>query len=493
MAVRGSLLAAAALLSVQLAARAQAAEPAPAPPPHRRLADRLTPCHVAGLEEEVLCGRHEVFENRAAQRGRKIGLHLVVLPAKSPVVADDPLVFLAGGGVVPASRYAGFFAKGFAALREHRDIVLLDQRGSGGSNELDCPLSTDPANAEYRDADRFVAAVRRCRAALEQKADLRLYSTPIAMDDLDEVRAWLGYRRLNLYGASYGTQAAMVYLRRHPGSVRSIALQGVVPLDLPMWLEAPRTVQQALEAVFSACAGQSACQAAFPHLAEEFSDLLERLAAKPLKVEVSKPQTGKRVEVPIDDQVLRAFVLSCLYGADRIHDLPLLIHLAEAGDLQPIALKLAEREGSEIPKGVYFSIICNEELHFTAAALNQASVGTFMGPLRLSREALACREWPRSAPPDGYWTPVSSPVPALVMTGALDAITPPRYGAHVATTLANARVLVLPGRSHNDADDCVTGIVSAFVEAGGAQGLDTSCLDKTPPQSFALAKDQLSH
>ena len=142
---------------------------------------------------------------------------------------------------------------------------------------------------------------------------------------------------------------------------------------------------------------------------------------------------------------------------------------------------------------MYFSIICNEELHFTAAALNQASVGTFMGPLRLSREALACREWPRSAPPAGYWTPVSSPVPALVMTGALDAITPPRYGAHVATTLANARVLVLPGRSHNDADDCVTGIVSAFVEAGGAQGLDTSCLEKTPPQSFALAKDQLSH
>jgi len=458
----------------------------------RVLTGKLTPCRVSDVDEEVLCGRYEVFENRVAGTGRKIGLNIVVLPAKTPDVAPDPLVFLAGGGVAPATRYAGFLSRAFPGLRLRRDILLIDQRGTGASNPLDCELSTDPANAEYRDEARFLEAVRRCRKELERKADLREYTTPVAMDDLDEVRAWLGYPRLNLYGVSYGTQAAMVYLRQHPEHVRSVVLQGVLPLDVPMWLEFPRSSQQALELAFAACARQQGCHDAFPNLAQEFSTLLKRLAEKPVKVKVRKPETRLEVEVPIDAEILRGFVFSVLYSAERIHDLPLLIHLAHAGDYQPLARKLASRGESGIPKGIYLSIVCSEEIPlFDPAALPAATADTFVGGFRLGREVLACREWVRGWLPKDYWAPVPSNVPALILAGALDHVTPPRFGERVARSLTNARPLVLPNRGHNDTDPCVSGMIQAFVTAGGLAGLDTSCLAKTEDLSFALRADEL--
>jgi len=452
---------------------------------------KLKPCHVPGVDEEVLCGRYEVYENRAARKGRKIGLNVVVLPAAGPEVAADPLVFLAGGGVAPATRYASFLGKAFPALRRQRDVLLVDQRGTGGSNPLECDLSTDPTNAEYRDEARFLAAVRRCRRKLEQKADLRYYTTPLAMEDLDEVRGWLGYPRLNLFGVSYGTKAAMVYLRQHPKRVRTVTMQGVVPLDEPMWLEYPRSAQQALDQAFAACARQPDCHHAFPELESEFSSILKRLTEKPVKVKVSALETGPEVEVTIDDQVLRSFVAQVLYSAERIHDLPLLVHLAYQGDYQLLARRVAPREDNEIPKGVYLSIVCSEQMQFDPAALPAATAGTFLGGFRVGREVSACGEWARGWLPPGFWTPVKSTVPTLVLNGALDHATPPRYGAHVAQSLAHARHLVLPNRGHNDTDPCICGMIEAFILAGRLEGLDTSCLAKTEELSFALHREQL--
>ena len=457
----------------------------------RSLDGKLTPCHVPGLDEEVRCGKFEVFENRAARAGRKISLNVVVLPAKGPAIVADPLVFLAGGGVVPATRYAGFLNEAYSNLRRRRDILLVDQRGTTGSNPLDCDVSTDPASPDYRDESRFLAAVRRCRRQLEQKADLHYYTTPLAMDDLDEIRAWLGYPRLNLFGVSYGTRAAMVYLRQHPERVRTIALQGVVPLDAPMWLEVPRSSQHALDQVFAACARQTGCHAAFPQIESEFSALLTRLARTVVKVKV-KSETGHDEEVPIDDQTLRAFVARVLSSASRIQDLPLLLHLADQGDYQPLASRLVLRGDGGIPKGVYFSIVCSEDiLQFDPAALPAAVTGTFLGGLRVGRDISACREWVRGWLPASFRSPVKSDVPVLALNGALDNLTPPRYGERVAQTLANARHLVLPQRGHNDTDSCVNGIIEAFMIAGNLTRLDTSCLAKTKDLSFALKRDEL--
>jgi pimeloyl-ACP methyl ester carboxylesterase len=484
---RGVLAAAVLLLPLDLGVLAEGSKA-----PARSVAGKLKPCHVPGVDEEVRCGRYEVYENRAARKGRKIGLNIVVLPAKGPKVAADPLVFLAGGGVAPATRYASFLNESYTSLRQQRDILLVDQRGTGGSNPLECDLTTDPASAEYRDEGRFLAAVRRCRRELERKADLRYYTTPIAMDDLDEIRRWLGYPRLNLFGVSYGTTAAMVYLRQHPERVRTVALQGVIPFDVPMWLEVPRSSQQALDQTLAACARQPGCHEAFPELENEFSSLLKRLAEKPVKVKVSKSETSQEVEVTLDDEVLRGFVFSVLYSASRIHDFPLLVHLSHQGDYQPLAERVAVKGESGIPKGIYLSIVCSEVIPlFDPDALSAAVAGTFMGGLRVGRDVGACREWVRGWLPPGFWTPVKSDVPVLVMNGALDSVTPPRYGERVAQSLAHARHLVLPQRGHNDTDPCVNGMIEAFMIAGSLAGLDTSCLAKTEDLSFALQRDEL--
>jgi pimeloyl-ACP methyl ester carboxylesterase len=338
-----------------------------------------------------------------------------------------------------------------------------------------------------------VAAVRRCRAGLEQKADLRFYTTPIAMDDLDDVRKWLGYPFLNLYGASYGTSAAMAYVRQHGDHVRTVTLQGVVPLDVPMWLEVPRSSQQALARVFAGCAQQRECHAAFPDLEDEFTSLMKRLSEKSVSVK-TKLESGKDGEVMIDAEVLRDVVSRMLYGLERVHDLPLLIHLANQGDYELLTSKAASRGSSEIPRGIYLSIVCSELIpQFNPNALPAASAGTFMGSFRVGREITACGQWVRGWLPPNFHEAVKSDVPALVMNGSLDHLTPPRYGEHVAQSLRNARHVVLPRRGHNDVDPCVNTIIEDFIAAGKSSSLDTSCLAKADPLSFALKRADLAN
>jgi len=260
-----------------------------------------------------------------------------------------------------------------------------------------------------------------------------------------------------------------------------------------MWLEYPRSAQQALDRVFAACQRQPGCHGAFPDLENEFGSLLKRLAEKPVKVDVSPSEGAPEVEVTIDDEVLRSFVSSVLYSAERIHDFPLLVHLAHEGDYRRIARQVASKDDGRIPKGIYLSIVCSEDMHFDLAEMPAATAGTFMGGLRVGRDVAACREWSRGWLPPGFWTPVKSDVPALVMNGALDSVTPPRYGEHAARTLSRALHLTLPNRGHNDTDPCVCGIIESFILEGGVEGLDTGCLAKTEDLSFALSPDQLEN
>jgi pimeloyl-ACP methyl ester carboxylesterase len=473
------------LLLAALALPADAAVPG-------RLAGKLAACELPGVPAGGLCGTFEVAEDRGATNGRTIALRVVVLPATGPDVAPDPLVFLAGGGVAPATSYAAFLAHDYALLRRNRDVLLVDQRGTGASNPLACDIDTASASPSYRDPARFTAAVRRCRDEVSRHAELRYYTTPQAMADLEEVRGWLSYPRLNLYGVSYGSQAAMEYVRLHPDRARAMVLHGVLPLDESVWLDVPRNGQDGVDRMLAACASHPACHGAFPRLAAELPELLHRLAEKPATVDANPAPGAGKTTVRIDEEVVRDFISRSLYGADRIHDLPLLLHLAHAGDYDVLAQRLAVKADTSIPRGIYYTLVCSEETHFDPAALPGEAAGKVLGVLRVSRDLLACRDWPRGELPASYFTPLHSSVPALVMNGALDHVTPPRYGERVMRTLTNARRLVLPLRGHNDTDACVASIVTAFVEAGEAQKVDASCLDQTPPLSFATKPAELT-
>ena len=260
----------------------------------------LTPCEIRGVEGKARCGDYEVFENRSTQKGRKIKLKVVVLPATGVLAvtgalpatgverAPDPFVYIAGGPGSSAIEDAPGIAQAFAKIRQRRDLVFVDQRGTGGSNPLNCDFF-NPADAQSYLGYFFpLDDVKKCREQLERKADLTLYTTPIAMDDLDEVRAALGYERVNIFGGSYGTRAALVYLKRHPKSVRTLTLQGVAPTNEYMPLAFAQSNERALTGIIGECAADEACNKAFPKLRAETKAVLERLLQGSVEVEVGR-------------------------------------------------------------------------------------------------------------------------------------------------------------------------------------------------------------
>lgn len=444
----------------------------------------LVRCELPGVDGPVLCGTLTVPEDRAAPSGRTIPLKVVVLQATGPDRRPDPVVYLAGGGVLPATRYARMFSQRFAALRRERDIVLVDQRGTGGSNPLGCALPP----AQEMGSESYLRAVRGCRAALQARADLKLYGTPAAMADLDEVRARLGYETLNVWGMSYGSFAAQVYARSYPGRVRTLTLTGPMPLDAPMWLELARSAQDTLDRVLAECAAQPPCRAAYPDPGRELAAVLDRLAANPASVRVAKPD-GSASDVRFTDREFRDLLSAAMYAARGMGDVPHLIHAVSRGDYSPIASILAEEAPPDAapPRGLFLSLLCTESIpRVDPAAIPAATAGTFVGAFPIRAQLRVCDEWPRAAMPERFWTPVRAVLPMLALVGALDHTTPPRYAQSIVRGFLNGRVIVLPGRGHNDIDACVAGLIESFVEAGRAESVDAGCAAAPQPLAFRL-------
>jgi pimeloyl-ACP methyl ester carboxylesterase len=445
-------------------------------PPRAAFAGKLTACRVAALDEDVLCGHHDVYEDRTAATGRRIALNVVVLPATTDSVLDDPVVFLAGGGVVPATRYARFLSTAMPALRRRRDVVLVDQRGTGGSYALTCERTALDTATNFRADERFLLYVDACRESLRARADVRLYTTAVAMDDLDDVRAWLGYPSLNLYAASYGTSAATTYVRFHPTRVRTLLMHGVVPVDVPMQIDLAQSAQQSLDRVLDLCASDSACKTAFPDVRGELATVLARFDSITRK----QPMEGGIVGQPFRDALN-----SSLATAESIRLVPLLIHEAATG-VPPAPL--GQPGPPPAPLGVRLSILCSEGLSAVdTASITPATRGTFLGDFPVRFQLRWCHGWPVLPLPPNFREPLRSTVPALLLTGELDPITPPAYADRVARWFTNSTVQRLPYRSHADTDPCVTGMIEAFIVSGGRPP-SAACLAATPAISFTTRR-----
>jgi len=234
----------------------------------------LEPCTLPGVEGEVRCSSYKVFEHRRTKTGRQISLFIAVLPALEKPAEPDPLFFIAGGPGQGASSLAGFASRAFAEVRRRRDVVLVDLAGTGRSDALNCRMF--PTARELVGDFYPLAQVRACRESLSRKTDLRRYTTSVLMDDLDEVRAALGYEKINIYGTSYGTRAALTYVRRHREHVRSIMLKAIAPPTMPGTMHYARDTERSLQYLFRACATDVDCAKAVPDLESEFRKVLAR-------------------------------------------------------------------------------------------------------------------------------------------------------------------------------------------------------------------------
>jgi pimeloyl-ACP methyl ester carboxylesterase len=455
-----------------------------------RPANALKPCHVEGVKEKVRCGTYSVWEDRAARRGRKINLNLVVLPALGPDRAPDAIFWLDGGPGAGGTRATGLFGDD-PELRKHRDVVLIDQRGTGKSNPLNCKFYGAGAAADPRllAGELFaLEAVRACRRDLEKVADLTLYTTPIAMDDLDEVRAWLGYRTIDLYGGSYGSLAAQVFLRRHPEAVRSVVLDGVLPVDEHPPLHHAYAGKRAVDLLFNECAADAACHAAFPHLPEELQAVFERVD-RGVTVRIPDPGNGGTVEVAPSRGLIAEGIRYMMYGSTA-GQVPLAVHRAYEGDMvQLVELAVQRRAAMDhlLAWGMTFSVTCSEDLPYiddaTAARL---AARTLLGEYRIREQKRVCTDWPRGTIPADEHELVRSPVPALLFSGERDPVTPPEFGDRVASGLPNSLHLVTPHGSHGVDGPCAEAIIRQFIAEASVRKLDTTCMAATPPTHFEL-------
>jgi pimeloyl-ACP methyl ester carboxylesterase len=450
------------------------------------------PCRLKGIDREVLCGSLAVAEDPDRPDGRAIEVHYAVVPAVARARALDPVYVFAGGPGQAAQRVAGQVQPLFARLNARRDIVYIDQRGTGKSNPLDCERETPPAAplAELLDAARMARAARDCLRRLAAASDLRQYATWIAVLDVEAVRAALGHERINLWGASYGTRVALEYLRRYPQHVRSAVLDGVAPPDMALPASFAVDAQASLAALLTACAADADCDARYPALGTAIDALLARVGDGGLAADVPHPLTGRRQRLTLDRATLASVLRLPLYAPALAALLPHALAEASAGNLAPlltVAASMTAGAAENLAEGMHFAVICAEDLPRVDAAARAAAAATRFGTALLEIYEQTCAEVPVRPVPAEFYRIADADVPVLILSGGADPATPPRHGEAVARALRRASHVVAPHLGHGvSAQGCAPELVAGFIRRAGAAGLDTDCLRKLPaPRFFA--------
>ena len=472
-------------LLLALAAALLAAACSSSPPP-QRLA--LAPCRLPDVDAPAQCGTYEVWENRTTREGRRLQLAVAVVPARMRAREPDPIVILAGGPGQGAISLASQVLPLFSRLNDSRDILFVDQRGTGSSNPLDCEDEEQPSLQAAFEESLPERVVAHCLEQLD--ADPRQYVTSIAVEDLDEVRDALGYDKLDLWGGSYGTRVGLEYLRRHGDHVRSVVLDGVAPANMKLPLSFVADGDAALEHLVAACEGEDLCHKVYPDLRRTIAHLRAQLRRSPARVAIQDPRSGERDTIEVNENVFLSGLFRPLYVAELASLLPFGVSAAAAGDFNPLLaqnLEFADDVSENLSIGMHLSVICAEDVpRITPQDLAQAS-HAFFGRALVDDFIRACRLWPHGQVPKDYYDPVRSDVPVLVLSGGIDPATPPRHGAEVAATLPNSRHLVAPALGHGvSLHGCGPRLVEQFIRKASAADLDGKCLERIPRPLFVM-------
>lgn len=442
---------------------------------------------------DVSRGHFEVYENRAAQTGRKIKLNVVVLHARSDNPQPDPLFFLAGGPGQAAGRIAGGFANHWA--RADRDIVLVSQRGTDLDNCLAFqPEDGDQSLQKYLKPFLTENVVRTNLERLQKDHDLRMYSTPMAMDDLNDIREALGYDKINLMGGSYGTRASLVYIRRHGSTVRSAILNGCAPIEFVNPLYHAEAAQYALDKLFEEVESSEKYRQVFGDLRQKFATILKRLETDgPVEVEIKNTGTGETEKILFDRESFVGSLRFQMYYLNTSRRVPLLIQQAYEGNFRTFATSSIRRNmalGNAIAAGMLLSVTSAEDVaRIKPEQIEPLTGDTYLGDGRVRRQMAAAEIWPHSDLPEGFGNPVQSDVPMLILSGTIDPVTPPKWGEKVADNFPNSLHVIAPA-AHGVGGACINSLQQQFLETGSVKGLDTSCVAdmKLPP--LVLPEDQ---
>jgi pimeloyl-ACP methyl ester carboxylesterase len=466
----------------------------PATPPESTEADtrhygqvQFKPCTLAGSgglgNVAAQCATLEVPEDRSAPGGRRIELALAWLPATEEAAAtDDPVVFFAGGPGQSARKTWPQLDGAFAAVRRQRHVLLVDQRGTGDSNLLQCQPGEE--QSLEGSSEVVIAAIAEaagnCARSAAAHADPRFYTTTDAVADLEQVRQALGVEQWNLVGVSYGTRMAQKYAAAHPQHVRSLVLDGVAPNDLVIGGEFARTFEDALALQAAQCAQLPECKARFPQDPRaQLGALVQRLRQAPAQVDYRDPATAQMRQTTVSADTVTSLAFMFSYLPQTAALLPLVLDEASQGRYESLASLhqlMGRSVGDSMARGMQWSVVCAEDADRLAA--DGADADTLLGPDLGRVFFAACSQWPSGSRPQGFTDALKSQAPALLVSGELDPVTPPRYGEQVLSGLENGRHLVLKGQGHgNLGSGCMPRLLGQFLEEADASALDASCLD----------------
>lgn len=452
----------------------------------------LTECRIANIDNAIRCGKLPVWENRATKQGRKLDVFVAVIPATAKAKEPDPVFVLVGGPGQAASDYGREALAMMGGLNNRRDIVLVDQRGTGRTNGLQCK-SEDPYEVPSLDAAKRDARGRElmiaCRDALSKRADLTQYTTTIAMADLDDVRAALGYKQINLWGGSYGTRAAQEYMRRYPNNVRSVVLDGVAPPSMALPATFARDAGAAYDKLMAACEANTACNKQFPALKTSVDTLLANIDKTPQRINMPDPVTGVSRELTITREAVMGAIFSNLYVPELGAILPNAINAALRNDFAPLmalSATVIDSLDDKIYAGMRMSVVCAEDApRIPDNAASSPDARAPFGHYFVREFKRACDLWPRGAMAADFATPVNSTVPVLVLSGGLDPVTPPIMGEEIVKTLPKSKHLIAPNVGHGvSSRGCAPQLIRKFVEAADVASIDGACLAKLPRPLF---------
>lgn len=432
------------------------------------------------------CAPFEVPEDRADPHSRRIRLNLAIVKSDAQVAAKDLVVYLAGGPGEAATQSYAQIAPAFAPLRKHHDILLLDQRGTGGSHPLDCPQAAKAMQASADqpfDAQRVRAQTAQCLAEVEKTSDPRYYTTTDAVDDLEAVRHALGDPVFDLVGISYGTRMAQQYARAHARAVRSIVLDGVVPNPLILGKDFASNLERALKLQSDACIAAPACKAAFGDPYAALHALHNKLRSQPAQATFPDPKSFQSLKKPVTADTLASVVRLFSYSAETAALLPLTVAQATKGDYTPLlgqAQILAGSLDTAMNAGMQLSVICAEDADLLHP--DPADTGTILGSEVVAAIKAECAVWPHGARPADFHAPFESSIPTLLLSGERDPVTPPRYADEVLKGLGDARSLTARGMGHSIlARGCVPKLVDQFVTDLQPKQLDAACVKQIGP------------
>ena len=446
----------------------------------------LTPCRInAGPSYPSIkarCGTMQRPLDPNDPDSSSIELRVAVVAALNLTPQPDPVVPLAGGPGQGAVQFYAAYASAFEALRRDRDILLVDQRGTGDSSRMTCPFDEELVEGKYS-VDITLEATEDCLQQLPH--DPRFFTTSVAVKDLEAVRAALDYPALNLYGISYGTRVAQHFARRYPDVTRSIVLDGVVPPQISLGPEIATESQRALDTVFARCADDEGCNARFPDVARSFADLVAMLREAPVTVRTPHPNTGRIEELSFSSNELSAAVRLLAYHPNSVALLPLLVHEAIGGNFVPLASQyqlIALSFADTLALGMHNSVMCSEDVPFYDDTLinYDGLLASYMGIFQLEAIEAICSIWPVGPVDDEFKVPLDTSLPVLLLSGDADPITPPRYAEMAAVDLQNALHLVGSQQGHGQlAVGCTPQLIADFVDAADPSAVDAECLKRS--------------